>query len=716
MERIHSKRVPYIEQMRQTECGLCCVAMILQYYKSREGIRSIRKELDVGRDGLKLSVLSSYLRRRGMETKLYKAPMEALSQFKLPAIIFWNQEHFVVLEKIEKNSIQIVDPAFGRCNMKQEEFAEHFSNIIMTIELTERFQPQTQKKHLWKETFQNMHIEKRVVLGIVVASVVTYLLQLGIPMLMERILDGISVGQTGNLSNIYFAGILGIAITYGIFAMYRGEKMLHLQLSIDQFLTKGVFRKLLHLPYHFFESRSNGDILFRLNCLTTIRDLISEQVVQGMVQAGMILCILCYMLHKSLLLTAIACGFLILHVLYTVKMQKKLAEANQYAVRADTSLQGILVEAIYSMYGIKLSGIEEETIQQWDEKYKDSRKQQRKKEILQNVYDTTIQTLQTAGPVTVLVLGIWLLGQGRVTVGEIVAFYSLTGSLFGAAGSLFDIWKDFTMSNSYLERIADITEAEEEMEPEDPIELKVAGEVQLKNVSFSYNKHSGEILKDVTIHIQQGEKVAIVGSSGSGKSTLSKLLLGLYEANEGAILYDNTNLKQLNKHDLRRQIGIVPQEMSLFNKTIYENIAMNQSGVSEEMVRNAAQVAQLAEEIEEMPMKYETLVSDMGMNLSGGQRQRMALARALVNQPQILILDEATSALDYTNEKKVSEYLSDVGCTRIVIAHRLSTIEDADRIIVLDDGVVVEQGRHQELLLQDGLYRTLYQYQMGNMG
>ena len=210
------------------------------------------------------------------------------------------------------------------------------------------------------------------------------------------------------------------------------------------------------------------------------------------------------------------------------------------------------------------------------------------------------------------------------------------------------------------------------------------------------------------MHIKQGQKVAIVGSSGSGKSTLSKILLGLYEPTSGEILYDGINFKELNKQNVRRQLGVVPQDISLFNKSIYENIKMNKPDVTLEDVKKAAQIAQIADEIEAMPMGYYTLVSDMGLNLSGGQRQRIALARAILNNPQIIILDEATSSLDSVNEKKVSNYFKDIGCTRIVIAHRLSTIIDSDVIYVMDKGKIIESGTHKELMILNGSYANLY--------
>lgn len=714
MNQNHLKKVPYIEQMRQTECGLCCVAMILQYYKSFDGIRKIRKSLDVGRDGLKLSLLSDYLKSRGMETRVFKAPAEFLENFHFPAVVFWNQEHFVVLEKMKKGVVTIVDPAYGRSRMKLEEFKEHYSDIIMTVEPTEAFQPTKNKRSLWKESFRNLKINKRLLGSIIISSGIVYLLQLLIPILVEQLIDKMNENSLEKLYGWYFPIVLGFSVLYGIGTFYRGQRMLGMQLEVDRYLTKGTFRKLLNLPYKFFESHSNGDLLFRLGCLSSIRDLISEQLVQGVIQLGMLVFILCYMMSKSLVLTGIAVLTLILNVAYTVKMRKILMEMNQYAVRANTKVQGVQVETVYSIFGIKISGMDESVKKTWDQFYEESVKAHRKKSMVQNLNDTVIKVLQMAGPMSLLVAGVFLCQKGLISVGEILAVYAFSGNLFSTSSALFGIWNDFSVASSYLERVSDIMDTEEEKEPKNPVVLDISGDIQLKNVSFSYNRHSGKILKDVNLEIRPGEKVAIVGTSGSGKSTLSKILLGLYEANDGEILYDGTEIERLEKKSLRKQIGVVPQDMSLFNKTIYENITMNKFGIREEDVREAARVTQLEEEIESMPMKYDTLVSDMGMNLSGGQRQRVALARALINHPRVLILDEATSALDYKNEREISDYLEKIGCARIIIAHRLSTIVDADKIVVLCDGEVKEIGKHQELLEKRGIYSSLYQSQMGN--
>ncbi len=707
MRVAHMKRVPYIQQMRQTECGLCCVAMIMQYYKSYDGILKIRENLEVGRDGLKISLLSKYMKGRGLDTKVYRANVDALSQLELPAIIFWHDEHFVVLEKIDDRYAIIVDPAYGRRKIKLPEFRENYSEVILTAKPTGKFVPFKEKRNLWINAFKNINIRKRLYVKLILVSALIYITQMLIPVLVQHLTDNIGTMKENGLERNYYYYAIVIALALAGFTFLRGMKILELQLNLDSHLTKGTFKKMLGLPFKFFESRSNGDLLFRLNCLAVIRDLVSEQIIQGILQVGIMICILGYMLSKSLIMTIVALLFLIINIAFIVKMKPTLMEANQNEIVEDTRLQGVQVEAVYSAFGIKIAGMEDEILDNWTKRYEKTLIAYKKKNMVKNINDTVLSALQMTAPLVILALGIFQYMDGIVTMGEVIAIYTLAGNLFSTGMSVFNIYNSFVLATSYLERITDIIDAKGEAVPDSPVELRIAGNLQLKNVSFAYTNNSENVLEDINLDVKRCQKVAIVGASASGKSTLVKIILGLYEPKSGEILFDGIDIRKLDKGRLRRQIGVVPQDMSLFNKTIYDNICINKK-VSSTEVLEVARIAQIDDEIQQMPMKYQTLVSDMGMNLSGGQRQRIILARALLNKPELMIMDEATSALDYINEKKVSNYFEQAGCTRIIIAHRLSTIIDADCIVVLDKGKIAEKGTHEELLKRGGLYASLY--------
>lgn len=708
MEIRHAKKVPYIEQMQQTECGLCCTAMILRYYKSYESLSDLRESLEAGRDGLKLSQIRNYFKTVGFQTSAYKSNIEGLKSVNLPAIIFLNNEHFVVLEKVSKQNVTIVDPAFGRRRMSFEELKENFSNIVLTVKSTEEFKPKKKQENSWIKVLQNLKEKKVLFAKIAMLSMLTYLISISIPMVVQYLIDEIALKNKPDMLMNYGFIIIGIIFFFGALSYIRGDSVIKLQIFLDNCLMGGTFKKLLRLPYKYFEVRSNGDLLFRLNSLHILRDLLSEQVVKGLMDLGAITFILAYMVSKSILLTCIAVGLFILNGLIILYLRPFMMEANQYEIVENTKLQTVQVETVYSILGVKTTGVEDQIFNSWNDRYKKSIDRYRYKSKILNIYMTLTTVTQTVSPFIILFIGIYQYFSANITLGTVIAFYSLSNTFFATGVSVFQTWNNFLLASSYLERIKDITDATEEKNPKNAKNITLSGEIKLENVSFAYTKNSKEVIKNVNLNIKQGQKVAIVGASGSGKSTLSKILLGLYEPTNGNIYYDNINFNKLNKQNVRKQLGIVPQDISLFNKSIYENIKMNKEDVTINDVKRAAEIAQIATEIEAMPMGYNTFVSDMGMNLSGGQRQRIALARAIINNPKLIILDEATSSLDTVNEVKVSNYFESIGCTRIVIAHRLSTIIDSDVIYVMDNGQIVEAGNHKELILLNGLYASLY--------
>ncbi|WP_339319388.1 peptidase domain-containing ABC transporter [Paenibacillus sp. FSL R10-2734] len=708
MSRKTRMHVPYVEQMQQTECGLCCVAMILRYYQSHEMLSDLREFLDVGRDGLKISQLNQLLNNLGFNTHVYHSDVKGLQQVHVPAILFWNEDHFVVLEKINGSKVYIVDPSFGRKCIKLEELEEQYSKYVLTAEPSERFSPRKKKKSVWFDFFPGVFQNKRLFITIVILSLITYLVTLSVPILVQYLIDEIVVKQRLDKFGLYISIMLAAILIYCSIYFYRGRKLIDLQVILDRIMTTKTFSHLLNVPYKFFEARSFGDLLFRINSLHAIRDLLSEHLAKGLIDFGAIAFILVYMSYKSLILTGVAVAIVILTGIYILYSRPYIVEANQHEIVENTKLQSAQVEAMYSIFGVKTAGIEDQVYRGWNKKFENVLFRYRKKGNILNIYSTIMAVMSTISPIAILLIGIQQYLQHAITLGEVIAFHALSGTFFATSVSLFQTYNNFVLASSYLDRIRDITDAKIEKNPDVPVEHQIKGDIRLEGVSFSYTNHAQEVLHNLSLHIKSGQKVAIVGPSGSGKSTLSKILLGIYTPTAGKIYYDDLELEQFNKQKLRRQMGVVPQDINLFNNSILENIRMNKDDVDIEAVKRAAEVAQIRDEIESMPMGYYTVISDMGMNLSGGQRQRIALARAIISDPKVVILDEATSSLDSINEARVSHYFKSNGCTRVVIAHRLSTIIDSDIIYVMNEGRIVELGSHDQLMAQKGPYYQLY--------
>lgn len=708
----HRFKVPYIGQLQATECGLCCAAMILRYYKSYEPLSVLRKDFEVGRDGLKLADVKSLLEEKGFDVKIYNTKLESISKIQNPTILFWDNKHYVVCEKMKSNYMIIVDPAMGRMRFTISEAKEHFSGYILLAVPNDKFNRYTQKRNLWKMYFQ-MIIEKRNdFIKLLLTASITYVVTLIIPALIQTVIDSVTNNNVPLGMDKLALSIVSILLVYGLSLYLTGKKQIDFSFYLDKKLNTKVFSHLLELPYKFFETRSYSDLSFRIQSLSMIRELISRKLVDFIINIGTLIVIVIYMFRQSYLLAIVALGLFVLSGCAMVITRKKILESNQCEIIENSKLQSTQLEIIYSILSIKVSATEGVIYDNWNQQYDRAMDKRKSTQRYQNIHNTVIGVIKTMTPLIILCIGLNQVRKDVISLGELIGLYSIVNILAGLSITLFQFGDAFMLASQYLERVFDILEEESEITNTELEACNINGEIELKDVSFSYTNLSPLVLKDVSLKITPGETVAIVGVSGSGKTTLSKLLLGLYEPTKGKIFFNNTELCNLNKKELRKQMGVVPQDLSLLNKTIYDNIKMNRTGVTDNNIKEAAEHAQIGREIEAMAMGYNTVISNMGTNLSGGQRQRIALARAMAACPKVMILDEATSSLDAINEEKVAQIFNKMGCTRIIIAHRLSTIIGADKILVMNEGKIVEEGSHKELLLKKGYYYQLYNNSM----
>lgn len=698
-------------QMQQSECGLCCMAMVLGKYKKKKSIYELRNEFTIGRDGLNLSILKRYMQKEQMDSKIYYATMEGLQYLTTPFIALWQNSHFVVVDRIHKGKFSVLDPGIGRIQLKSNEFVEGFSGYVLDAIPNKSFQKENSNhKNPWRQLLLNLRSRKVLCLGIIMMTFLTMLSQLLIPIITQHFIDGISIA--GNMSYIsQFIWItLAVSLLFLIISLFREVMMNRMNVFLSKIITKDVFSHLLKLPYKFYDVRSPGDLLYRLNSIVAIRELISNSIIPGIVTLGTAFAIAIYLFFKSVTMGSMVMVMVLINFTFLFFTRRKVSNAVDNELIQQSKNQSTMAEILYSIIFIKMSNSEKNFLKQWEETFDNAIAAFLKRSDVQAIINSISSAFQMLAPLLIMAYGFFLLLHNQLTLGEVIAIQSVSSTLFSHMNNLFSSYTQLITTDSYLKRILDITLAKKEekdtatlLGSNDEIE-----KIELQNIEFQYSDFSEPVLNDISFQIKKGQKIGIVGESGSGKSTLAKLLTGLYQNTAGEIVVNESNQIKINNILLQKKIAIVPQDILLFNKSIYDNITMGNQDYTMDEVHNVAKMANIHQEIESMPMGYDTMVSDMGLNLSGGQRQRITLARSLIRKPDMLILDEATSSLDNRNEHIISEYLEELKCTTIVIAHRMSTIKGANKIIVLDQGEVVDSGTHDQLIDQCKFYRELY--------
>ena len=704
------KKVHYIEQMNQTECGLCCCLSILRYYGSKESLLDLRKTVECGRDGYSLGKIKKIFESRGITANSYRVKkIEALQKIKLPCIAFWSNDHFVVLHKITKKYMYIMNPARGHEKYRIGEFIEHFSNVIMVAEPEKDFKPGKSKtRSPWRKVFSLLLTNKRSIAFAVISTVISYIIMLQVPSLTSDIIDN-AVNLYGLSNIIHLAKVLAALMFLYLFVfMIRNTNIMLFNIIFCDKIEKQTFEHLLRLPYKFYDLRTSGDLLYRISSLSGFRELFTTQVVSGIVDMGTIFFILFFLLKKSTYLTVVVLLLSLFNVLFLFITRGPIARSINKEVNEQAEMQSVENECLITISSIKTAGIEEQIFENWYKHLKKVISCYRERYTLNNLYTAVTSTFQIFAPIIILLLGIQQYYSYNMTLGEVVAFESLAAMLFTTEVSIFSAYTQFVLASTYLSRVNDIWCEEEEKSYSNKMEIDMSGRIEIRNLSFAYNKDSAEVLHNISMKIAPGQRIAIVGKSGSGKSTIAKVIAGLYSVTKGNVYFDDIDMNNVKKSSLCRQIGVVPQEVYLLNRSIRDNITMKSQDFTEEEIISACKAVEIYEEIMQMPMGLNTIVSELGLNLSGGQRQRIALAKVLLHKPKVVILDEATSALDTINEKSITNYLSGAGCTQIIIAHRLSTIINTEQIYVLKDGWLAEQGTHNDLMEQKGEYYSLY--------
>ncbi|MGV0024073.1 ABC transporter transmembrane domain-containing protein [Phormidesmis priestleyi] len=708
---------PFIQQQSSSDCGVACLAMIGQYWGKRFSLNSLRNLAKVGRSGASLKHLSEAAEMIGFHASPVRASWERLAEQKNPWVAHWQGDHYVVVYRVTKNWFLVADPARGKRKLSREIFLSNWTGYALLLDPTDRLNnTETDRRSLGK--FGGLLWSYRSLLWQIVGiSLLIQLFGLVTPLFTQVILDRVVTEKSLVTLNVFAIGLL-------LFSVWRVAMMTIRQYLLDYFsnrldltLISGFISHALTLPLKFFESRQVGDILTRVQENQKIQNFLTRHAVSTWLDALMAIVYLGLMFYYNWRLTLLVIGMIPPIILLTLGATPFLRKVSREIFNEAADQNSILVEMMTGIATVKATAAEREVRWRWEDKLTSTINAQFRGQKLANGLQGTSELINAIGSTALLWYGATLVIQEQLTIGQFVAFNMLIGSVITPVLSLVRLWDEFQEVLISVERLNDVFTATPEESASRPMLVlpAIQGEIRFENVTFHYEQaDETNVLQNLSFVAEVGETIAIVGRSGSGKSTLVKLLQGLYSPSNGRILIDGHDLHHVSPQSFRPQLGVVPQECFLFSGTILENIQLYRSDFTLDEVIKVAKLAEAHSFIQDLTLGYNTKVGERGSNLSGGQRQRIAIARALLGDPAILILDEATSSLDTESERRFQQNLAHIsrGRTTFIIAHRLSTVRHVDRILVLDRGVLVEQGTHDELIALQGLYCHLAQQQL----
>jgi ATP-binding cassette, subfamily B, bacterial HlyB/CyaB len=709
---------PFIAQQSSSDCGIACLSMISQYWGKRYSIYVLREMAQVGRSGTSLKNLGATAEQLGFHTRPVRASLNRMAEQKSPWIAHWQGEHYIVVYQVKAQKVLIADPATGKRWIKKSAFLEGWTNFALLLEPSQQLRTIDDKPGQSLGTFWTILLTyKGLLLQIIVLSFLLQLFGLVTPLFTQVILDQVVTQKSLPALHIFSIGLVLFSIWQVGISGVRQYLLDYFSNRLDLTMVSGFVSHSLRLPLKFFEDRNVGDILTRIQENTKIQNFLMRQAISTWLDASMAIVYLGLMLYYNWKLTLLVVATLPPIILLTLAATPIFKKISREIFQASSEQNSQVVEMFSGIATVKSTASEQEVRWIWEDKLVNLLNVQFKGQKLANGLNVTGGLINAISSVALLWFGASLVIQNQLTIGQFVAFNMLIGHVTGPVMAVVGLWDEFQEVLIAVERLNDVFATKPEETPGSPMMMlpPIQGEVYLDNVTFSYDgTEEAATLQNISFKVNPGETIAIVGRSGSGKSTLIKLLQGLYQPTKGRLLVDGHDVRHMSPQSLRSQQGVVPQDNFLFSGTILDNIRLQNSEVPLEKVVEAAKLAEAHSFIQDLALGYNTKVGERGANLSGGQRQRIAIARALLGDPAILILDEATSSLDTESERRFQQNLERISRNRttFIIAHRLSTVQKADRILVLDRGILVEQGSHAELIQAQGLYFHLAQQQI----
>ncbi len=678
-------------QSEAAECGLACMAMVANYHGHQLDLTTLRNRYSVSLKGANLQQLMQLANQLGLTPRALKLDLDDLKNLRTPCILHWEMNHFVVLKKVHRGAITILDPAQGERRLPFKEVDKAFTGIALELTPTTEFKTVDERvrlgltafwskaQGLWSSLFK-----------LFLLSLLLQLFLLASPYYTQLVVDEVLISHDQPLLVLLALGFGLLVLIQVITQTLRGWVVLHLGSTLSVQMATNLMRHLLNLPLCYFDKRHMGDVVSRFGSLNAVRELFTNSLVEGLIDGLMAIAVLLMMYLYSPKLALVVVIAVALYAAMRFLLYRPLHQLTEASIMAGAKEQTHFIESVRAMQSIKLYGQQTQRLNLWQNRYTTAINQQYKLGKWQLGWLSGNQLLFGLEHVIVVYLAALAVIAGDLSVGMLFAFLAYKTQFTNRTAALIDKLIEVKMTRLHLDRLADIALTEQEQEGSPQPSRQLSGNLSVRELSFRYASNEPLLFHGLTLEVNAGENIAIIGPSGCGKTTLLKLLLGLLSAESGKIEVDGVDIKQLGLRNYRSQVAAVMQDDQLLSGTLAENISFFDPEASLEQIYTAAQLAGIHQDILAMPMGYNSLVGDMGSSLSGGQKQRLLLARALYRQPKILFLDEATSHLDVQLEHYVNQAVQQLKMTRIIIAHRPETILSAERILLLQQGQLID--------------------------
>ncbi|AFY46619.1 NHLM bacteriocin system ABC transporter, peptidase/ATP-binding protein [Nostoc sp. PCC 7524] len=719
-------RTPTMLQMEAVECGAAALGIILGYYGRTVPLTELRRECGVSRDGSKASNVLKAARLYGLNAKGFKKSLEEVQTIKPPFIVFWNFNHFLVVEGFAGKTVYLNDPGTGPRKVSFEEFDQAFTGVILLMEPGPEFQKGGKKKGIINALTSRLQTSRQALMFCLIAGLILTIPRLAVPAFTQVFVDEVLVENRSDWLRPLLLGMVFVGLMRGLLARLRLTYLRRLLLKLSVAMSGQFLWHTIRLPVGFYAQRFAGEISSRAQLNNKVAEVLSGRLATTVIDSIMMVFYALIMLFYDPVLTLIAILFASANFVALQSLSRNRVDANIRLSQETGKVAGIAISGIQTIETVKASGLESDLFSKFAGYYAKTINAQQELGLPTRLLGTLPTVLTSLAVTSILVVGGLRVMQGSLSIGGLVAYQALTQEFLKPVNDLVNFGSTLQELEADLNRLDDVLENPVDPEAEREVDrdsnnleiysqdsFKLQGYIKIHGLTFGYNRLDEPLIKDLSFNLKPGQRVALVGGSGSGKSTVAKLLTGLYQSWSGDILLDGIPRHQIPRPILASSLAMVEQEIFLFAGTVRENLTLWDPTVPEEDIIRACQDAAIHDLILNMPGGYNTQLSEGGRNLSGGQRQRLEIARALVRNPSVLVLDEATSALDAETELIIDRNLRRRGCSCVIVAHRLSTIRDCDEIIVLARGKVVQRGTHEELRSSPGVYTRLVGTQEG---